>query len=191
MIAFIQGDIIHKGDNFVVILTNNIGYKVFLLERLREIWTEGQEAKLWIHHAQNDSGVSLYGFESHHELFFFELLITVSGIGPKTALNILNAASADLIQQAVVENNTEHLTKISGIGKKNAEKIVLELRDKITNTTTSGTKIQSKDGDVVDALLTLGYSQKEARDIIQHIPADIEGTENRIREALKHLGSHS
>jgi len=190
MIAFIQGEIIHKGEHFVVILANNIGYKVFLLERLREIWHEGQEAKLWIHHAQNDSGVSLYGFESHHELFFFELLITVSGIGPKTALNILNAAPSELIQQAVIENNTEHLTKVSGIGTKNAQKIVLELRDKITNSPKGRENtLQTGDSDVIDALLTLGYSQKEARDIVQSLPGNIEGTENRIRAALKKMNT--
>ena len=189
MIAFIKGTVIHKVENFVVISTNNIGYKVFLLKRLHQTCKEEKEISLWIHHTQTDTSISLYGFESNHELFFFELLITVSGIGPKTAINILNHAPAELIQQAVIENNIEHMTKVAGIGKKNAEKIILDLRDKIKNIKGTEGLHTSIDGDVIDALLTLGYSQQEALDIVQKIPADIEGTEERIRTALKYLGN--
>jgi len=188
MIAYIEGTIIHKGESFVVISTGHIGYKVFLLKRLQEMCSEGQIMSCWIHHAQTDSSTNLYGFETNHELFFFELLLTVSGIGPKTALTILNAAPAELIQQAVIENNTEHITKVAGIGRKNAEKIVLELRDKIKNISGHTATLSSTDGDVIDALLTLGYSQHEARTIVQKLPPDIEGTEERIRAALKSSG---
>jgi len=189
MIAYVEGSVVHKGDRFVVVSAHGIGYKIFLAERLIEACSEGTHAVFWTHFAQSDHAANLYGFESPHELFFFELLITVSGIGPKTALGIINAAPVELLQRAVIENNTEHITKVSGVGKKNAEKIVLELQDKIKNTShTFDATPAPGDGDVIDALVTLGYSQKEARDIVHTLPAHIDGTENRIREALKQMG---
>lgn len=190
MITYVEGTIIHKGEDFVIMLTGGIGYQIFLPQQLREKWVEGDEGYLWTHHAQSESSSSLYGFQTPHELFFFKLLLTVSGIGPKTALTITSKASVELIQQAVLENNAEHLTKVSGIGKKNAEKIVLELRDKIKKIAVKSSEpLSTENGDLIDALLTLGYSHRDAQEVLQKIPSHIVGTENKIREAFRLLSS--
>jgi Holliday junction DNA helicase RuvA len=134
--------------------------------------------------------MDLYGFTSMDELNFFELLITISGIGPKTALGIMNAASIETLQIAVQTGESSHLTKISGIGKKVAEKIIMELKDKIeivSHTPESKSAIKN-DSDALEALKSLGYSQSEARDALKEVSKDKEKTSDKIKEALKILG---
>lgn len=188
MIAYLEGIVIRTDPQSIVLNVSGVGYRIFVSEQTKLCYHEGSDASVWIYTAQSDSATRLYGFRTPEELAFFELLITVSGIGPKTALGILNVASVNTIRQAVLENNTAHLTKVSGIGKKNAEKIVLELRDKVEKTEYApNTPTLSGDEDVIDALLALGYSQREVRNALQKLSPDIEGTENKIREALKHV----
>jgi Holliday junction DNA helicase RuvA len=127
----------------------------------------------------------LYGFLDRQELEFFEMLINVSGIGPKGALSILSVASIETLKKAIGTGDTIYLTKISGIGKKTAEKIVIELRDKIEVDKT-GTSLQGE-LDALEALKSLGYSQNEAREALKKI-SPLTDTNTKIREALKILG---
>ncbi|HWA31967.1 MAG TPA: Holliday junction branch migration protein RuvA, partial [Candidatus Paceibacterota bacterium] len=135
-------------------------------------------------HLREDA-IELYGFMDHDELEFFEMLIGVSGIGPKGALSILGVATIEVLAKAISTGDISYLTKISGIGKKTAEKIVIELRDKLGEEAADGT-LQGE-LDALEALRSLGYSQGEAREALKKVPAELD-TNGKVREALKILG---
>ncbi len=190
MIARIEGTIIHTTDKFFVIDVNGVGYKVFITTDTVGAYGMGDTVALWTYTAVRENSLDLYGFATIDELSFFELLLDVSGIGPKSALSILAVASLDTLKKAIATGDTSYLNKVSGIGRKTAEKIVIELRDKLKAHTggsqTSGTL--REESDIIEALKALGYSQNEARDALKQIPPSIEGTNARIKEALKILG---
>jgi Holliday junction DNA helicase RuvA len=191
MIARLTGKIIEIGEKYVVIDVSGVGYKVFCASDTLAQLSEDSQVSLHTYLAVREDALDLYGFGSLQEKNFFEMLITVSGIGPKSALGILSTTSIDTLAQAISTGDTSYLTKVSGIGRKTAEKIVLELRDKMRAHTsetkeTSGTlRVES---DIIEALKALGYSQNEARDALKEIPQEISGTNARIKEALKILG---
>jgi Holliday junction DNA helicase RuvA len=142
---------------------------------------------VWTHLAVREDAHNLYGFTDKETLDFFELLITISGIGPKSALSILSAASVDAIKKAVISGEVAYLTKVAGIGRRTAEKIVLELKEKIGALTSEGTAVQ-EEVDVIEALKALGYSHMEARDAVKKVPETVTGTGERVKAALKLLG---
>ncbi len=187
MIAHLTGTILHKSESYLVLEVNSVGYKIFATGNTLEKIKEDTSLTLWVHQAIRETASDLYGFITRDELEFFELLISISGIGPKTALGILNVANIETLKQAVRSGNSAHLTKISGLGKKNAEKIVLELSGKIGIGNENSLNIQDE-GDAIEALTSLGYSQKEARDALREVPDEIVGTSERVKKALKHLG---
>ena len=190
MIARLTGTIIDIGEKFVVIDVAGVGYKVFCANDTLQTLTEGAQASLHTYLAVREDALDLYGFASMQEKNFFELLISVSGIGPKGALGILSATSIDTLAHAIGTGDTSYLTKVSGIGRKTAEKIVIELRDKMhahTNNTETPTSLRSE-SDIIEALKALGYSQNESRDALKEIPQSVVGTNARIKEALKILG---
>ncbi|PIT90837.1 Holliday junction branch migration protein RuvA [Candidatus Kaiserbacteria bacterium CG10_big_fil_rev_8_21_14_0_10_49_17] len=188
MIARIKGEVIGKGLNFLTIDTGGVAYRIFCPPDALAQYSLAEEATLFTHLAVRENAHDLYGFGSEVERAFFELLISVSGIGPKSALSILSLAPVETIRNAVAHGDTSYLTKVSGIGKKNAEKIVLELGDKLGALEEGGTT-RHEDVDVLDALKELGYSTNEARDALKHIPPDVVSTEARLKEALKQLGT--
>lgn len=189
MISHLKGIIIHKDLRFVVVSANGVGYKVSITsDTLSKIGTLGKEASFWTYLAVRENALDLYGFTSQEELSFFELLITISGIGPKTALGILNAATIDTLKNAITSGDTSHLTKVSGIGKKNADKIVLELKDKIGSIEGTSASHLHHESDVLEALTSLGYSQSAVRDALKKIPKDVTDTSARVKAALKILG---
>jgi Holliday junction DNA helicase RuvA len=187
MISRITGQIIYKADKFVIIEANNIGYKVFATTELLSLAKTEEQLKIWTYLAVRENALDLYGFADKKELDFFELLITISGVGPKTALNILNVANVDSLRKAISTGETAHLTKVSGLGKKMADKIVLELKVKIGSY--EETELGHKEEiDALEALKSLGYSHKEAREALQEIDENITSTSGRVKAALKHLG---
>ena len=117
------------------------------------------------------------------------MLLSVSGIGPKSALGILNIADPSTLKKAIIAGDTAHLVKVSGIGKKSAEKIALELRDKFEESDTIDGVSMQNDVDTLEALISLGYSQQESREVLKKIPSEIIGTNEKIKEALKLLGT--
>ena len=121
----------------------------------------------------------------------FELLITISGIGPRTALGILNVASTATLRQAVANSDTSYLTRVSGIGKKNAEKIVLELKDKLKVTSEDFGLDTRSEGDALEALISLGYNERDARVALKKVPKEIEGASERVKASLKVLSQHA
>ncbi len=184
MIIHLKGTILHKEDKFLVLDVNGIGYKIFGTFETLEGDHIGQEKSLWIHHVVREDVEDLFGFITKDELEFFELLIGISGIGPRTALGILNVTTVSALKKAVASNDTSHLTKVSGIGKKNADKIVLELKGKFDKEDVGeGFK---EEVDAIEALQSLGYSQNDARKALKEIPNNTS-TQERIKLALKVL----
>ena len=191
MIARIEGTIIYKTDKFLVVDVNGVGYKIFTTIDTANAAEQGSTGSFWTYTAVRENSLDLYGFASMEEMSFFELLLDVSGIGPKSALGILTVASIDTLKKAIATGDTSYLNKVSGIGRKTAEKIVIELRDKLqAHKGEDGVPSTLRgDSDVVEALKSLGYSQNDARDALKEIPNTIEGTNARIKQALKILGS--
>ena len=190
MIGSIKGKIILKTDKFLIVETAGVGYKIYVspdvLSKTKKV---GEEIFLFIHTHVREDSIDLYGFLDRQELEFFEMLINVSGIGPRSALTILGIASIDTLRKAISTDDIAYLTKISGIGKKTAEKIVIELRDKMTEMTGGEKMGISLQGelDALEALKSLGYSQNEAREALKKVAPDTN-TNIKIREALKILG---
>lgn len=194
MIGSIKGKIILKTDKSLIVETDGVGYKISVssdtlskLDALR--LRSGQNdaiASFWIHTHVREDILDLYGFLDRQELEFFEMLINVSGIGPKGALSILGIASIETLRKAISTGDTAYLTKVSGIGRKTAEKIIIELRDKIGEEKT-GTSLQGE-LDALEALKSLGYSQGEAREALKKILPNTD-TNTKIRESLKILSN--
>ncbi len=199
MISQLTGKIVYSKEKSLILDVNGVGYKVFVSPDIFSKFPKETNKKrsddsplvtLWTYLAVRENALDLYGFLSLSELDFFELLITISGIGPKTAMGILNVASVHSIETAIHTGDTSHLTKISGIGKKVAEKIVLELKDKIGPGTHTREQEQTmkNDSDVLEALKSLGYSPAEARETLKKLDKKIVKTSDKIKEALKILG---
>ncbi len=183
MIGSIRGKIILKTEKFLVVETGGVGYKINVSP---EVLSKAKDnIFLFIHTHVREDVLDLYGFWERSELEFFEMLINVSGIGPKSALAILGIASIQTLKKAIGTGDTSYLTKISGIGKKTAERIVIELRDKM-GTDLSGTSLQIE-LDALEALKSLGYSQNEAREALKKVSPE-SNTNTKIKEALKILG---
>ena len=143
---------------------------------------------MWTHLAVRENILDLYGFSSEEELRLFELLLTVSGIGPKSGLAVLDIATVETLRTAIAGGNASYLTKVSGIGKKTAEKIVLELQDKVGAIVEGSAATLHGDSEALEAMRALGYSQAEARDALRKVSSEIEGSSDRLREALRILG---
>lgn len=188
MIGFLQGSVKAVRPNYIVVLAGGVGYRVATLKEALLRAKEGSGVALWIHTAVREDALDLYGFQHEEELRFFELLLSVSGIGPRSALAILDIASVETLRSAIAQGNAGYLTTVSGIGKKTAEKIVLELRDKVKDGGHATSGALKGDQEALEAMRSLGYSAAEARDALRKVPTTIEGGSARLREALKLLG---
>jgi Holliday junction DNA helicase RuvA len=184
MIGSIKGKLILKTDKFVLIDTNGVGYKINVSPDTILKIKDSSEVFLFTHLHVREDALDLYGFLEIKELEFFEMLINVSGIGPKGALTILGVASIEILSKAISSNDTSYLTKISGIGRKTAEKMIIELRDKVGKDLKDGSL--QNELDALEALKSLGYSQNEARDVLKNIPNELN-LNSKIKEALKIL----
>jgi Holliday junction DNA helicase RuvA len=188
MIAHVTGSLLEKRSGVAVIDVSGVGYRVFITATSAEkLPKEGEKVSLFTHLSVRETALDLFGFTTQEELEFFELLISISGIGPKSALGILSIADVRTLKKAVSQNDTSYLTRVSGIGKKNAQKIILELGDKIAHLE-QGVGALSDDVDTLEALRSLGYSTDEARKAVKAIPEDVAGASKRLKEALRHLG---
>jgi Holliday junction DNA helicase RuvA len=189
MIAYLNGIIAHKSqfikkDNFVIVTVSGVGYKVYVIDRLLNDLRLGQEVELYTYTQVAETVLDLYGFANQEDLEFFELLIGISGIGPRSALGILQKAKTDDIRQAVQSGNSEVLAKVSGLGPKTAEKIVVGLKDKLGSISSGAGAWDTQFSDALEALVGLGYSPVQARDALAQVPA----TEVGEQVALKVLG---
>jgi len=194
MIAHLYGTIIFAGDRYVILETGGVGYKVRVtVDTLQAIKkNDDKKASLWIYTVVREDALDLYGFQNQTELEFFEMLISVSGIGPKGALGILNVAPVEHLKEAVAMGDTGALTKVSGIGSKSAQKIILELRDKLDgHESITGSTMLGDERDAIEGLVALGYAERNARDALKKVSTEIKGTSARIKSALKQLGSNN
>lgn len=188
MLGHLQGEVLAKRPGFVILSTGGVGYKIAATRNTLQKLQLETRASLWTHLAVKENALDLYGFAHEEELHFFELLLTVSGIGPKSALAVLDIAEVETLKQAVSAGNAAYLTKVSGVGKKTAEKIVLELRDKVGTGTEKNARTLSGDEEALEAMHALGYTHAEAREALRKVPAEVEGGSARLREALRIVG---
>lgn len=186
MIGSLRGTVVGLIRGTVVVEVHGVGYRVWVTADTLASVHEGDEVRLWTYLAVRETAQDLYGFTEKDDLTWFELLLTVSGVGPKSALAILNAVPTEVLKSAIGRNDAASLARAHGIGKKTAEKVVLELKEKVGSIDTkAGAVVRGSDAEVVDALMSLGYSQKEARDAVGSLPESALTTEDKIREAIK------
>lgn len=189
MIAYLRGTIINKANNYFILELNNIGYAIYASENFLNNLKVGTETEIYIHHHVREDAEDLYGFPSLEDFELFELLLSVSGVGPKSALGVLAMATAGDIKEAIVRGDADLLTKVAGIGKKTAERVVLELKTKIMRvsggTTTLNNMSLGMGSDEIDALMSLGYSLSEARSALNMVNPSIIDSGARVKEALK------
>ncbi len=185
MFRWIEGEVVDKGFNDLIINTAGVGYRVFCAPNTINHFHIGKVATMWLYTSVRETAIDIYGFLNKEELSFFELLLTINGIGPKSAITIMSAASLETITDGLMSGDSAYLSKITGIGKKTAEKIMIGLKDKIG--VIDSTSAQGAGSFAIDALTALGYSERDARDAVQKIK-NKDNTEDIVKEALKNLG---
>lgn len=177
MIRQIRGKVLHVGLVSAIVEVTGFGMEVRMSSP--QTLSVGSEASLATHLAVKQDGLELYGFPDAADRDFFELVLSVSGVGPKTALSVLRKASREALEGAIGSRDLTYLTKVVGMGKKSAEKMLVELADKV------GPHSHSKeDGEVFDTLVALGYTEREARKALQSIPENAVGKDVRLKAAL-------
>lgn len=188
MIYSLNGRVKKVFNTFTVLDVNGVGFKIAMSEKDLGNLSEEKELNIFTHLHVKEDALDLYGFLSPSELSFFELLISVSGVGPRSALSILDVAEIGKLSAAIIENRPDLLTQASGIGRKTAEKVIIELRGKVATLQSEEiVKSMESDGDLVETLASLGYRKETARVALAKISADTIGLENRLKEALKIL----
>lgn len=193
MFSYIKGIVADKTHEYAVIDVNGIGYKINIPYSTYQVLPQiGEEAKLNTYMAVREDNISLFGFLSNEELRVFELLISVSGIGPKVANGILSDISVTEFSLAVVSDDVNRLTKISGVGKKTAQRMIVELKDKMNKDDISPKETsilrQVKNNDVeeaISALQVLGYQNKDAVNMVNKAYIEGMSVEEIIKAALK------
>ena len=196
MIAYLKGIIDIKRQDYVVIDVHGVGYKIFMPEGAIQNLEVDSEAKIYTFMRVREDDVSLYGFLNVEELAMFELLISVGGIGAKSAVGILSNIAPSKFALAVITDDVTTLKKLPGIGAKTAQRIILELKDKIkTQEATEQEneikqKIEVSDSakDAIEALQVLGYTRREVEEAISKIGESNLTTEELIKQGLKYLG---
>lgn len=188
MISLINGKIISNNGSEVVSMTaGGLGYRVLVSPNASKICVVGNEVLLEVYFVVREDAQNLFGFASLAEKNLFKNFISVNGVGPKTALHLLSLGSVEEITMAIGRGDIDYLTKVSGIGKKTAERLVVDLKAKVQSSQflVPGSKINDALGDVVDALITLGYSVLEAREAVKNIVPKGKTSEQMLREALR------
>lgn len=188
MIAKLTGKIDLLHDNFVIVDVNGVGYKVFVTLHTFGTIAGKDEIELYTHTYVREDTLALYGFLHIEELEMFELLISISGIGPKAAMGILSIADPKTISMAVLNEDSSILTRVSGVGKKIAQRVILELKNKISDMPISEKTQLSSDNDAFEALVAMGYSVSESREALKQVSSDIKDVGDRVKMALKNLG---
>lgn len=190
MLASLSGRVNQIGSNYVVVGVGGIGLRVFVpqpvIERLGGI---GRSINLFTHLIVRETELTLYGFDSEEDLRLFEILLEVNGVGPKMGLAILSTLSPELLKGAIAREETAVLQRVPGIGKKTAERIMFQLRDKLDYTADVATMpfVTDVDGDVIEILTSLGFSIVEAQSALQNIPRDVTDFDARVQLALQYL----
>ncbi|MDI6777632.1 MAG: Holliday junction branch migration protein RuvA [Patescibacteria group bacterium] len=188
MIARITGKIAYLRDKYVVVDVNGVGYRVHVSEFTFGKIAGKEEIELYTHTYVREDSLDLYGFLTLEELEMFELLISISGIGPKAGIGILSIAEPKTIRAAVISGDSSILTRVSGVGKKTAERVILELKNRIIELPGEDQGAAKADSEAIEALTSLGYTAGQAREALKTVSKDVKGVSDRVRAALKGLG---
>jgi len=193
MYEYISGRLEHIGEDYIVIDVSGLGYRIFTSQNTVKSLKLGETARAYTHLLVKEDDLVLYGFSTREELNMFRLLISVSGVGPKAGVSLLNQFKASEIAMAVISKDSGKLTKASGIGKKTAERIILELKDKIDTesaiTKTDSFEDSDETSEVIEALVSLGYNYSIAANAVMKIKDRNKPVDILIREALKQLST--
>lgn len=190
MITRLRGRVEQIGQDHIIVDVGAFGLTVFAPAAHIATYHVGQAVALFTHLHIREQDVSLFGFPGQEELQLFELLLSIDGIGPRLALNILGTMTAESLRLSVANDEPGLLTRVPGIGIKTARKILFHLKDKLAPTDMEGVGLRAlgdADAEVIDALTTLGYSVIEAQRAVQSLPKEITGVEDRLRAALSRL----
>lgn len=186
MIARLEGKIKEIDTNWLILDVAQVGYKVFVLDETLGK-DKGEKLTLYTHLYIRENLQELYGFATLEELKVFEALISVSGVGPKGAIKILSRSSIEKIRSAIEKEDPAQFTAVSGIGKKMASKIIIELKSKLLGSELSSIPITKSSEEVFIALEKLGYSQLEIREVLAKLPSELKGSQEKVSWALKNI----
>lgn len=187
MFYSIEGILIKKSDKFIVIENQGFGFRVFVSQETNsQLPKIGEKTKLFLHHHVKEDAMDLYGFLQKEEMELFEMLISVSGIGPKSALGLIGLSSVENLKTAIISGKADFLHRAPGIGQKTAERIILELKSKLAEG--AGESKLESDLELEDALIGLGYDKNAIRQAMRKISEEILDSDKRLKEAIKLLG---
>jgi len=188
MISLIKGKVAaNNGGKLTVLTAGGVGYEVMVSATSAKNWQVGAEVEILTYLAVREGSLDLYGFANGSEKEFFEKFLLVSGIGPKTALHLLSLGSVQEISSAIGRADLAYLTNVSGIGKKTAERILVELKNKVGGGQTGLEEFEGALGDVVEGLAALGYSFIEAREAVKNLDVKGKTSEQLLKEALQRI----
>lgn len=185
MIGSLRGTIIELGTNSLLLEVYGVGYRVQVPSVILSLLKRDEEQFLYIHEQLREDTHDLYGFIASQDLQLFTKLLNVSGVGPKVAMTLLSLGSADVVQRAIMSGDLDSLTALPGVGKKTAQKIILELKGQLVEEE----QLPSVDRDVADALQGMGYTSAQVREALKALTPDLTEPSDRIRAALKFLAS--
>ena len=195
MISYIKGALVHRGESYIIVETGGIGYQIFvsaaMLSKLPEL---NKEIKVFTFMSVKEDGISLYGFSSMEEQEMFLKLLTVGGVGPKGALGFLSQLTPQELIIAILSSDVKTLSKAPGVGRKTAQRVILELKDKCSTEDAVGISVE-EDGaavgdekfEAIEAMTALGYSRSEAAKAVRQVAAEGMTTEELLKAALKKM----
>lgn len=192
MFSYLNGIVTLVSDKYVVVDVNGIGYRVYIPERVKNSISEiGKNVKLFTHTVMNvnEGSFDIYGFTDPNDLHIFLLLTSVSGVGPASAGALISSLDAGTIQSAILSEDHEYLSRVPRVGKKTAQRIILELKNKVGVLPGADNSGFRADTEALDALVALGYSKFQAQKALNVLPKTIKTSEEKIKEALKILGN--
>lgn len=190
MIASLAGTVQKIESGSLILHVGGVGIRVYVPRTvLEDVGGVGRRMTLHTHLLVREDGLTLYGFENEEDLQLFEVLLGVNGVGPKVALSILGTLSPELLKSAIMREEAAVLQRVPGIGKKTAERIMFQLRDKLDlgSPTTTLPLVSDVDADVIDILTGLGFSIVEAQAALQHVPREVTAIDERVQAALQYL----
>jgi len=200
MFAYIKGMFEEKGNNYVVIDVGGVGYKIFMSNMaIAALGETGNVVKVHTHYYVREDNISLYGFATKEELKMFELLISVSGVGAKSAISMLSAISPSDFAMAIISDDVTKLKKVPGIGAKTAQRIILELKDKLKNeeiTETTSEQVtnfvpdSTEVNEAISALQILGYAKRDIEKVLSEFDLSSKTTQEIIKLGLKYLSNN-
>jgi len=187
MIERLKGRVVELSKGSIIVDVNDVGYRIFVPAHIRESLTKNEVAIILCYQHVTETSLDLYGFLDVEEINMFKMLISISGVGPKSGLAILDTADIKELKQAIASEDPEILTRVSGIGPKLAGRIVLELKNKLVK---GDTQALSQDLDIIEGLTALGFTSVQARDAVKEVGTDVTDPDKKLAASLKLLGKN-